>query len=122
MKSKLAIVALPGKYFGNIMSAKEDRTWGDSQESTGNLAPEQDNQEREGICESANSGVAGSSGMQPSSSHHASVQGQEPERVNGTISSRLHSNTMTFSLHSREGTEAEKGEAQEATGGKEPVV
>ncbi len=46
------------------MSGKESRVGSDPMEGAGNLARELDNQEREGILESPNSGVAGSSDVQ----------------------------------------------------------
>ncbi len=55
------------------MSGKESRVGGDPLEGTGNLAGEPDNQEREGILESQNSEVSGSSGVQSNSGHQGAV-------------------------------------------------
>ena len=108
---KIGYCCVAGQYFSNIMSGKESRKEGDSLEGTGNLAQEPDNQESEGIPESPNSGMAGSSGTQLSSSHQASVHGQEQEGVSRTVSSHLRSKKTTISL-----TDSQRGMGQSKKG------
>ncbi len=79
------------------MSRNKFRVGWDHVESTGRLAHEPDNQEREDMPESPNSVAAGGSDVQSTSGRQASVSGQKQGHGGGAVSSHTRKKT-TISL------------------------
>ncbi len=91
----------------NTMSRKGSKVRGDPTEDTGSPVRGQDDQGREEMSASLNSGAGMSVGVQSTSDHKAPVSGREQGRTKGSVSSRTRKQTTTTYL-----TAGQRGLAQ----------